>query len=168
MVTRTQVQTLHNIRQYSNQSGLTESTLGCGFHFQHRNSGTFPIESFAHDSGRTLVCAEYCYLKGYPTVKEEIRRYSSQYRARLSAHTNDLVVNLMEQPDNNRRLRRHLPNDMPTRSAVLVFKVYFVSLVPKSHKRSWTYYSGVLLSTLLHATAYVYAEFAECTGTDCK
>jgi hypothetical protein len=31
-----------------------------------------------------------------PTVKEEIRRYSSQY----SAHPNDLVVNLMEQPDN--------------------------------------------------------------------
>jgi hypothetical protein len=31
-----------------------------------------------------------------PTVKEEIRRYRSQY----SAHPNDLVVNLMEQPDN--------------------------------------------------------------------
>jgi hypothetical protein len=31
-----------------------------------------------------------------PTVKEEIRRYSSQD----SAHPNGLVVNLMEQPDN--------------------------------------------------------------------
>jgi hypothetical protein len=31
-----------------------------------------------------------------PTVKEEIRRYSSQY----SAHPNGLVVNLKEQPDN--------------------------------------------------------------------
>jgi hypothetical protein len=31
-----------------------------------------------------------------PTVKEEIRRYSSQY----SAHPNGLVVNLMVQPDN--------------------------------------------------------------------
>jgi hypothetical protein len=29
-----------------------------------------------------------------PTVKEEIRRYSSQYSARLSAHPNDLIVNL--------------------------------------------------------------------------
>jgi hypothetical protein len=48
-----------------------------------------------------------------PTVKEEIRRYSSQYSARLSAHPNGLVVNLMELPD-NRRLRRHLPNDLPT------------------------------------------------------
>jgi hypothetical protein len=35
-----------------------------------------------------------------PTVKAEIRRYSSQYRARLSAHPNDLTVNLIELPDN--------------------------------------------------------------------
>jgi hypothetical protein len=35
-----------------------------------------------------------------PTVTEEIRRYSSQYSARLSAHPNDLIVNLMELPDN--------------------------------------------------------------------
>jgi hypothetical protein len=31
-----------------------------------------------------------------PTVKEEIRRYSSQYSARLSAHSDDLIVNLTE------------------------------------------------------------------------
>jgi hypothetical protein len=29
-------------------------------------------------------------------------------------------------------------------------------------------YKGALLSTLLHATVYVYTQFAECTGTDCK
>jgi hypothetical protein len=29
-----------------------------------------------------------------PTVKKEIRRYSSQYSARLSTHPNDLTVNL--------------------------------------------------------------------------
>jgi hypothetical protein len=52
-----------------------------------------------------------------PTFEEEIRRYSSQYSARLSAHPNDLTVNLMELPD-NRELRRHLPNDMPTRFLV--------------------------------------------------
>jgi hypothetical protein len=39
-------------------------------------------------------------------VKEEICCYSSQYSARLSAHPNDLIVNLIELPD-NRRLRRH-------------------------------------------------------------
>jgi hypothetical protein len=49
-----------------------------------------------------------------PTVKEEIHRYSSQYSARLSAHPHDLIVNLIELPE-NRRLRRHLPNDLPTR-----------------------------------------------------
>jgi hypothetical protein len=52
-----------------------------------------------------------------PTVKEEILRYSSQYSARLSAHPNELIVNLMAQPD-NKRLRRHLPNDLSTRFIV--------------------------------------------------
>jgi hypothetical protein len=42
-----------------------------------------------------------------PIVKE-ICHYSSQY----SAHPKDLIANLMELPD-NRRLRRHLPNDLP-------------------------------------------------------
>jgi hypothetical protein len=48
-----------------------------------------------------------------PTVKEEIRRYSSQYSAGLSALPNGLIVNLIELP-NNRRLQRHLPIDLPT------------------------------------------------------
>jgi hypothetical protein len=52
-----------------------------------------------------------------PTVKGEIRRYSPQYSARLSAHPNGLVVNLIELPD-NRRLRSHLPKDLPTRFLV--------------------------------------------------
>jgi hypothetical protein len=52
-----------------------------------------------------------------PTVKEEIRRYSSQYSARHSAHQNGLTVNLIELQD-NRRLRRQLPNDLPTRFLV--------------------------------------------------
>jgi hypothetical protein len=33
--------------------------------------------------------------------------------ARLIAHPNDLTVNLTELPD-NRQLRKHLPNDLPT------------------------------------------------------
>jgi hypothetical protein len=53
-----------------------------------------------------------------PTVKEEIRRYSSQYSACLSAHPNDLAVKLIEQPGKNRRLKRHLPNDLPTKFLV--------------------------------------------------
>jgi hypothetical protein len=60
-----------------------------------------------------------------PTVKAEIPRYCSQYSARLSAHPNDLVVNLMEQPD-NRRLRKHLSNYLPTRFFVFVILVFKV------------------------------------------
>jgi hypothetical protein len=52
-----------------------------------------------------------------PTDKEEIRRYSSQSSARLSAHPNGLIVNLIGLPD-NRRLRRLLPNYLPARFLV--------------------------------------------------
>jgi hypothetical protein len=75
VVTQTQVKTLHKqqtshtyIKQYSNQSGLRNATLGNGFYLQHRKSRTLPIESFAHDSGHTLLCAEYGYLKGSPNT----------------------------------------------------------------------------------------------------
>jgi hypothetical protein len=37
-----------------------------------------------------------------PAVEEEIHHYSSQYCAHLSMHPNDLVVNLMAQPDKNK------------------------------------------------------------------
>jgi hypothetical protein len=49
-----------------------------------------------------------------PTVKVVIRRYIPQYSARLSAHQKGLILNLVEVLD-NRRLQRHLPNDLPTR-----------------------------------------------------
>jgi hypothetical protein len=42
---------------------LRNTALRHGFHFQHRNSKTFPIESLAHDSGRSLVRAEHQQLK---------------------------------------------------------------------------------------------------------
>jgi hypothetical protein len=51
------------INQYTNLA-LRNTTLGYGFHFQHRNPRTFPIESLAHESGRALVRAEYGYPKG--------------------------------------------------------------------------------------------------------
>jgi hypothetical protein len=52
-----------------------------------------------------------------PTIQKEICHYSSQYSACFSVHPNDLIVNLMELPD-NRWLQRHLPNDLPTRFLV--------------------------------------------------
>jgi hypothetical protein len=49
-----------------------------------------------------------------PMVKEEICNYSSHYSHRLSAHPNDIILPLLEPPD-HRRLRRFLPNDLPTK-----------------------------------------------------
>jgi hypothetical protein len=82
------------INQYSNQWTYGKQLWGTASTSNIEILKTFPIESFA------------------PTVKVEIRRYSSQYSARLSAHTNGLVVNHMELPE-NRRLRKHLQNDLP-------------------------------------------------------
>jgi hypothetical protein len=71
-----------------------------------------------------------------PTVEEEIHRYSSQYSARLNTHPNYLL----ELPD-NRRLRRQLPYDLLPDSYCNCcicnssFKVWFVSPIPKIHKR---------------------------------
>jgi hypothetical protein len=78
------------------------------------------LECFQSKALRMIVDA-LCYVPNtvirrvlqIPTVKEEICRYSSQYSERLSAHPNDLIVNLIELPD-NRRLRRLLPKDLPT------------------------------------------------------
>jgi hypothetical protein len=48
------------------------------------------------------------------SVKEEICLSSNQYYTRLTTHPNDQILTLMEIPG-NRRLRRHMPNDLPDR-----------------------------------------------------
>jgi hypothetical protein len=70
------------------------------------------------------------------SVKEEICHSSIQYYTRLTTHPNDQILTLMEIPS-NRRLQRHVPNDLPDRFftvivvlEILVFKVQFVSLFP--------------------------------------
>jgi hypothetical protein len=89
-------QTSHIENNTQTNLDLQNTALGYGFHFQHRHSRTFPSESLAYNTGRTLVCAKYSYLKAPQNT---------------SAHPNDLIVNLMKLPDNG-RLRRHLPNDL--------------------------------------------------------
>jgi hypothetical protein len=54
---------------------------------------------------------------GSSSVIEPANFWFSQYSARLSAHPDDLIVNLIELPD-NWRLRRHLPNDLLIRFLV--------------------------------------------------
>ena len=48
------------------------------------------------------------------TIKEEISQWSSQYRARLHTHPNELAAQLLQPPD-LRRLKRHQPIDLITR-----------------------------------------------------
>jgi hypothetical protein len=103
-------------RQYSNQSGPIQ--YNCGVRLPLR---TELLERFQSKALSMIVDASWYVPNTFiwrdlqtPTVKEEIRHYSSQYSARHSVHSNDMLVNLMGQPD-NRRLRRHLPKDLPTR-----------------------------------------------------
>jgi hypothetical protein len=47
-----------------------------------------------------------------PSVKEEIRRLSAQYYAGFCTHPN-LLATQLSRPSPFRRLRRHLPSDLP-------------------------------------------------------
>jgi hypothetical protein len=52
-----------------------------------------------------------------PSIKEEIRRLSAQYYAGLCTHPNLLAIQL-SRPSAFRRLRRHLPSNVPHRFSV--------------------------------------------------
>jgi hypothetical protein len=108
---------------------LWNTALGHGFYFQYRNSRTFPVESLCMIVNAPWYVPNTVIRRDLkiPTVKEEIRRYSSQYSVRLSTHPNDLIVNFIELPD-NRRLRRHLPNDLPTRFLPSVIVVFVITV----------------------------------------
>jgi hypothetical protein len=90
-------------KQYSNQSGPTEYNSGVWLPLPNKeilerfqSKASCMIEDTSWYVPHTVIGRDL----HTPTVKEEIHRYSSQYSARLSAHPNDLVVNLMELPDN--------------------------------------------------------------------
>jgi hypothetical protein len=125
LVTRTQAQTLYNNKLLLYKAILTPIwTYEIQLWGTASTSNIDILECFQSKTLRKIVDAPW-YIPNtvirkdlqIPTLKEEIHRYSSQYSARLSAHPNDLIANLMELPD-NRRLRRHLPNDLPTRFLV--------------------------------------------------
>jgi hypothetical protein len=63
-----QAVTSHTWNNTQTNLDLRNATLGYGFHFQHINSRTFPIERFEHDSGRTLVYTKYGYPKRSPNT----------------------------------------------------------------------------------------------------
>jgi hypothetical protein len=82
------------------------------------------LERFQSKTLRTIVYAPW-YVPNtlirrdlqIPSVKEEISHHSSHYSARLTAHPNDILLTLLEPPE-GKRLRRHLPNALPTRFTV--------------------------------------------------
>jgi hypothetical protein len=101
LVTQTQVK-----RSTSNKLLIYKTIL--------KSIWTYGIQLWGTASTSNIEILEHFQSKALRMI---IRRYSSQYSARLSSHTNDLIVNLIELPD-NRRLRRHLPNDSPIRFLV--------------------------------------------------
>jgi hypothetical protein len=92
------------LKQYPNQSGLGIQPWG-----KASTSYIEILERFQSKALRMIVDAPW-YVPNtvirrdlqITTVKEKNRRYSSQYSACLSAHPNDLIVNLTELPDNRR------------------------------------------------------------------
>jgi hypothetical protein len=70
-----------------------------------------PTQKYSNASAHDTVIRKDLQI---PTVKLEFNRYSYHYSKRLSLHPNELTLNLQEQPE-TRRLRKHLPIDMPTR-----------------------------------------------------
>jgi hypothetical protein len=103
VTTHNKKQTSHIYKTILKLIWTSNTALGYGFHFQSKTL-------------RMLVDTPWYVLNTVirRDLQSPIRRNSSQYSACLSVHPNDLLVNLKEQPDNN----RWLPNDLPTKFLV--------------------------------------------------
>jgi hypothetical protein len=74
--------------------------------------GGSAVHSRYNNGSRTLFWDISAFnLENSTTVKDENHHYSSQYSACL-------VVKLMVQPNNNKQLQRHMPNNLPVRLLV--------------------------------------------------
>jgi hypothetical protein len=113
LVIRTKVKTLYKQQTFHIYKTLLKPiwTYGTQLWGMASTSNVEILERFQSKALRLIVDAPW-YVPNtvirrdlqIPTVKGEIRRYSSQYSARLSAHPNVLIVNLIELPD-DRQLR---------------------------------------------------------------
>jgi hypothetical protein len=74
---------------------IWNTTVGYSFHFHHWNSRIFKSKALCMIVDSPWYMPNTVIRKDLqiPRVKEEIRHYSSQYSAHLSAHLNDLIVN---------------------------------------------------------------------------
>jgi hypothetical protein len=126
VVTRMHVKTLHEQQTSHIYKTILKPVWTCGIQlYDMATTSNIEILECFQSKALRMIVDEPRYMPNtviqrdlqIPTVKEGICRYSSQYSARLSVHPHS-VVNLMEEPDSNRQLRRHLPNDLPTRFLV--------------------------------------------------
>jgi hypothetical protein len=116
LVTRTQVKTVYKQQTFSYKTILKPIciTLGYGFHFQHWNSRTFPMGSLAQ-----LGMCRIRLSEGISTHQQLQKKSAATALNTVlaSAHIQMTNNKPIELPD-NRRLCRHLPNDLPTRFLV--------------------------------------------------
>jgi hypothetical protein len=62
-----------HLQTYTQTSlGLQNTTVGNHIHVQHRNTRMLPVEGSVHDTGRTMVCAEYGNTEGSPNPKSAV------------------------------------------------------------------------------------------------
>jgi hypothetical protein len=115
-----------------------------------------------------LVRAEYGYPKGSPkpTAKEEICHYSPKYSARLSAHPNDIVVDLMVQGllcKTHSKKPQEALNQLVTedRYPSLIYTPLYTFLHNLLNGITKNWNVAFMPSTNLHATVYVFTQFAE-------
>jgi hypothetical protein len=146
--------------------GLVVRVLG------YRPRGQEWLERFQSKTLRMIVDTTWYVPKKFirrdlqiPTVKEEIRRYSSQYGAHLSAHPkwpNSEPHGATRQQATAKTPTKWSAHQIPSVFVVLVNKVEFVSLIPKSHRRFWTYYlqrSATEHSTSIPLWPCIYADW---------
>jgi len=62
-----------------------------------------------------------------PTIREEITKFSTNHRAKLLTHPNNLTSNLLTE-QGPERLKRYKPLDLSTRFSWLTCKMYFVHI----------------------------------------
>jgi hypothetical protein len=104
-------------------------------------------ESLAHDNGRTSVCAEYGYQEGSLDTNSYRRNPPLQLSIQCSPQRTHKWPNSKPHWATRQQAIAETPAKWSAYQipsvivvfVVLVCKVWFVSLIPKSHKRPWTY-----------------------------
>jgi hypothetical protein len=91
---------------------VRRNPVGHSLSFEHRNPAEISEQSPQDVSQRPLVHTKHTDLQ-MSTVRDEIIKFSTNYRAKLIMHPNELTSTLLTEPG-PRRLKRFRPTDLPT------------------------------------------------------